>query len=163
MEKREILQKLIDYYAKGNKSEFGRILGLSPQAITSWLRRNTFNAELINAKCININSDWLLTGEGEMTTKNGGQESIPTSIPESKPSGNLEKILLSMQNEVSENNKMMREQMSAMQTLLQESLQLMKKSQEYYERALELHEQRDGQSLPHHHKISPYVAENVGK
>lgn len=155
MEKREILQKLIDYYAKGNKSEFGRILGLTPQAITSWLRRNTFDAELINAKCINVNSDWLLTGEGEMVTKNKGQEQIPTSMPVANPC-DVEKILLSIQHEVAENNKFMREQMNIMQSMLNEAMQLLKKSQEYYERALELHE---GGDVSVHYPHTSYLAE----
>lgn len=162
MEKKEILQQLIDYYANGNKSEFGRMLGLTPQAITAWKRRNTFDLKLIATKCTNINPHWLMTGEGDMFTENEDQEPIPTF--KTKPqSSDLEKILLSMQQEVAENNKFMREQMQMMQTMLSETMQLMKKSQEYYERALELHEKSNEDQILTRRHVTTYLAERDHK
>lgn len=66
MEKNEILQELIDYYTKGNKRQFAFMIGMSPQAITAWLRRNTFDVDVLSTKCKNINPAYLLTGEGSM-------------------------------------------------------------------------------------------------
>lgn len=42
------------------------MLGVSPQAISTWEKRNTFDIELIYSKCENLNAKWLLTGTGEM-------------------------------------------------------------------------------------------------
>lgn len=42
------------------------MLGVSPQAISTWEKRNTFDIELIYSKCENLNAKWLLTGIGEM-------------------------------------------------------------------------------------------------
>lgn len=70
MEKREMLEALISYYEKGNKSRFAKRLGISAQGISTWLSRNTFDAELIYSKCEYVNSEWLLTGRGEMTKTN---------------------------------------------------------------------------------------------
>lgn len=66
MTKREILKSLIMYYAGGNKSRFANMLGITPQAVSTWEKRETFDIELIFAKCENINASWLLTGEGPM-------------------------------------------------------------------------------------------------
>lgn len=66
MDKSHIINNLINYYAKGKKSEFANKLGISPQAVSTWLNRGTFDIELIFAKCENISPNWLLTGEGSM-------------------------------------------------------------------------------------------------
>ena len=66
MTKRDILKALITHYADGNKSRFASMLGITPQAISTWEKRDTFDIELIFAKCENINATWLLTGTGEM-------------------------------------------------------------------------------------------------
>ena len=36
------------------------------QNVSAWIKRNTFNAELIYEKCEGVSADWLLCGEGEM-------------------------------------------------------------------------------------------------
>ena len=61
-----MLEAIIDHFASGNKSQMARILDITPQAVSTWLSRNTFDQELIYAKCENINPDWLLTGRGSM-------------------------------------------------------------------------------------------------
>ena len=66
MEKREILLRLIDYYAGGNKSKFANQIGVSPQSINTWITRNTFDIDKIFAKCEGVSGDWLLTGKGKM-------------------------------------------------------------------------------------------------
>lgn len=57
---------LIKHYADGNKSRFASMLGVTPQAISAWEKRNTFDIELIYSKCEYLNATWLLTGTGEM-------------------------------------------------------------------------------------------------
>ena len=66
MDKKRMLEAIIDHFANGNKSQLARILDITPQAVSTWLSRNTFDQELIYAKCENINPDWLLTGRGSM-------------------------------------------------------------------------------------------------
>lgn len=61
-----MLEAIITHFADGNKSQLARILNVSPQAISTWLSRGTFDQELIYAKCENLNPDWLLTGRGTM-------------------------------------------------------------------------------------------------
>ena len=66
MEKKDRLLSLICHYSGGNKSEFARMIGVSPQAVNTWITRNTFDIDIIYAKCLNVSPDWLLTGKGPM-------------------------------------------------------------------------------------------------
>lgn len=66
MDKRTMLTALVDYYDNGNKSQFAKRLGISPQGVSTWLSRGTLDSELIFAKCEHISPSWLLTGKGEM-------------------------------------------------------------------------------------------------
>lgn len=66
MSKKEQLLALIDYFSNGNKSNFAKLMGLTPQSINTWLNRDTFDIELIYSKCDSISAKWLLTGEGNM-------------------------------------------------------------------------------------------------
>ena len=61
-----MLECLINHYTDGNKAAFAKMLGVNPQQISHWIRRNTFDNELLFAKCKGVSSSWLLTGEGEM-------------------------------------------------------------------------------------------------
>jgi bacteriophage CI repressor helix-turn-helix domain len=71
MDKKNMLEAIITHFADGNKSQLARVLNISPQAISTWLSRGTFDQELIYAKCENINPDWLLTGRGSMLKSEG--------------------------------------------------------------------------------------------
>ena len=74
MDKNERLERLVEYYGNGNKSHFAKILGVKAQTINTWLSRNTYDTELIFAKCDNINASWLLTGEGNMLSSESEKE-----------------------------------------------------------------------------------------
>lgn len=66
MNKKEMLQSLINHYTGGNKAAFARILNITPQTLSKWISRNTFDNELLFQKFPDISPYWLLTGEGEM-------------------------------------------------------------------------------------------------
>lgn len=87
MDKKDILTMLIKHYAGGNKSRFASMLGITPQAISAWESRNTFDIELIFTKCENINAKWLLTGEGEMLNKEERTSEQPSELPVPQPTG----------------------------------------------------------------------------
>ncbi len=75
MTKAEMLLALIDHYSNGNKAQFARLLGISPQGLNTWITRNTFDAELIYTKCEGISAQWLLSGKGTMRI--GSKSVIP--------------------------------------------------------------------------------------
>lgn len=66
MDKKLMLEQLINYYTGGNKTRFASMLGVKPQTINTWLGRNTFDAELIYSKCEDVSGDWLLSNDGNM-------------------------------------------------------------------------------------------------
>lgn len=86
MNKKERLDELIEYYSKGNKSHFAKILGVKAQTINTWLTRNTYDTELIFAKCKGVNAEWLLTGCGNMIDYSKCEESSKeTAVNEKLP------------------------------------------------------------------------------
>lgn len=50
MSKKDRLLDLIGHFSNGNKSEFARMIGVSPQAINTWISRDTFDIETIYSK-----------------------------------------------------------------------------------------------------------------
>ncbi len=66
MNKTLILNELINHFSNGSKSNFAKKIEVSPQMITNWLNRNTFDLERVYTKCENVNPNWLLTGKGSM-------------------------------------------------------------------------------------------------
>lgn len=73
-----MLEALISHFTNGNKAQFSKLLGVSPQTISAWIARNTFDSELIYAKCRYIDPSWLLTGQGDMLVKNDVQQNVET-------------------------------------------------------------------------------------
>lgn len=71
MNKSLILKELIEHYSDGKNADFAQKLGIKPQTISSWMARNTFDIELIYAKCEDLDANWLLTGEGSMYRSSG--------------------------------------------------------------------------------------------
>lgn len=62
-----MVENLVNYYTDGNKAQFAKMVGISPQTLSKWIGRKTFDAELLYQKCSNLSADWLLSnGNGEM-------------------------------------------------------------------------------------------------
>ena len=88
MDKKKMLEAIIAHETNGNKAQFAKILGVSPQTISAWIARSTFDAENIYTKCRYINPSWLLTGEGEMLkTKRTTSDLPPEGQPDSIDKG----------------------------------------------------------------------------
>lgn len=66
MSKKDQLEQLILHYSGGSKVGFAKLLGISPQGLTSWLTRGSYDIERIYAKCVGVSAEWLLSGHGDM-------------------------------------------------------------------------------------------------
>ena len=63
---KKTLSVLFIHFSHGNKARFAAKLGISPQALSMWINRKSFDSELIYTKCENISAQWLLSGKGNM-------------------------------------------------------------------------------------------------
>lgn len=91
MTKKERLEALVNHYSNGNKAQFASRLGISAQGLSTWLSRNTYDTELIYAKCEGISPAWLLSGTGPMLMDNSNNTEIETRprIPLDAAAGSL--------------------------------------------------------------------------
>ena len=108
MDKKERLLQLIEHFSQGNKSQFAKMLGITPQAISTWIARNTYDTDMIYANCFNVSPHWLLTGEGEMLTTS------TNSILQTNNSASFSE-LLAMINDLQKRNESLSMQLGAAQ------------------------------------------------
>ena len=72
---------MIEHYSNGNKAQFASRLGITPQGLSTWIKRESFDLELIFSKCEGLSAQWLLTGEGDMFENNHQTKSKGISDP----------------------------------------------------------------------------------
>ena len=78
MNKKDMILALIEHYSDGNKAQFANLLGITPQGLSTWIKRETFDIELIFSKCEGLSANWLLTGKGSMIK--GNDAALPKAI-----------------------------------------------------------------------------------
>ena len=66
MEKGKILDKIIDFYTHGNYRQFAKQIDVKYQTVMAWKYRNSFDVDIISAKCKEINYQFIVTGEEPM-------------------------------------------------------------------------------------------------
>lgn len=66
MDKSAILSHIKQHYGFKSDAEFARFLGITPQTLSNWGARNSVDYELLSTKCVDVDANWLLTGNGEM-------------------------------------------------------------------------------------------------
>jgi len=66
IDKTLILNKIKEHYSFKKDAEFARFLEIKTQTLSSWYTRNTFDIELLYAKCVGIDGNFLLTGVGNI-------------------------------------------------------------------------------------------------
>lgn len=76
MTKKERLEAIMAHYADGKTSVMASKLGVADSTISTWLKRDTYDLELLFAKCENISAEWLITGEGDMIKSNINEDVI---------------------------------------------------------------------------------------
>lgn len=66
MDKSLILNKLKSHLQIESDKKFADFLGIKPNVLSNWHKRNTYDPELLYTKCEFVNASFLLTGEGPM-------------------------------------------------------------------------------------------------
>lgn len=77
-----ILNEIKLHYGFKSDAEFARFLGVKPQTLASWYSRNTFDIDLLYSKCVDIDANWLLTGQGEMLKE---KSNLPIAVKTYSP------------------------------------------------------------------------------
>ena len=75
-----MLNDIKSYLGIEKDAEFARYLGISPQTLSSWHSRNSFDIHLLYAKCIFLNAEWILTGKGEMLKSDADKKNILENV-----------------------------------------------------------------------------------
>jgi len=69
MDKRQILNEIKCSLGFKSDADFARFLGISPQTLSSWHSRNMYNIDILYAKCVDINPEFLISGRGDILRK----------------------------------------------------------------------------------------------
>lgn len=86
LDKPLVLDRIKEYYKLKGNAELARFLGVAPNTITNWYGRKTFDIDVIYTKCVDIDMNWLLTGEGNMLrTESEKEENISVAHPSDSP------------------------------------------------------------------------------
>ncbi len=79
-----ILNAIKLHYKFKSNADFASFLGIAPTTLSSWYSRGTFDYELLYAKCVDINGDWLLSGIGSMI-RNNNMDYFSNTVEEPPP------------------------------------------------------------------------------
>lgn len=133
MDKSLILNDIKNHYGFKTKEEFAHFLGIAPTTLSSWARRNSFDIDLVYAKCTEIDANWLITGHGEMLKKTADQKNILKEELVSyqyEPLGDQQEHWKNEYIELSRKyQKLQEEHKALLNTRLQEALDTLSKSQ----------------------------------
>ena len=61
-----IISQIKTHYNFKSDAQFARFLGIKPQVLSNWRKRNTIDYELLARACTEIDANWLMTGTGSM-------------------------------------------------------------------------------------------------
>lgn len=77
-----ILDRVKQHYNLKSNADLARFLGVAPNTITNWYGRKTFDLDILYTKCVGVDFNWLLTGEGSMLRDSqASAESQPVISP----------------------------------------------------------------------------------
>lgn len=99
-----ILNALKAHYGFNSDSDFAEFLGIKRQTLSSWHSRNTFDIDLLFAKCVNIDGNFLLTGNGSIEKRNikdmSQLETVTKSVTFSNETKNKENVTVLLNSKI---------------------------------------------------------------
>lgn len=66
LDKCAVLDRIKQFYKLKGNADLARFLEVAPNTITNWYSRKSFDIDSIYTKCVDVNFQWLLTGNGPM-------------------------------------------------------------------------------------------------
>ena len=77
LDKNAVLDRIKDFYSLEKRADLARFLGIAPNTLTNWYMRDTFDLDVIYTKCVNIDYNWLFSGEESVYS-----QSVNNDLPE---------------------------------------------------------------------------------
>ncbi len=99
-----IINEIMKHYNFQSDRAFAQFLGITPQGLSNWRVRKTYDIEILYTKCVGINANWLLTGEGEMFL----EEKLTTAEKNSQPNSLDATLAMKVINLLEENKELTR-------------------------------------------------------
>ena len=65
-----IYEPIKNHFSLKSDTTLARFLDIKPQNLSSWIFRNTFDIDLVHSKCVDIDADFLITGEDPIFKNN---------------------------------------------------------------------------------------------
>lgn len=85
LDKNAVLDRIKQRYKLKGNADLALFLGVSPNTITNWYSRKSFDIDAIYTNCVDCNFQWLLTGEGSMHhTNDASSKPLPSINQEYK-------------------------------------------------------------------------------
>lgn len=161
MEKKKILLQLVQHYTDGNKTQFAKMVGLTPQALGNMIARNKLDVERFLTNCVNLNPTFLLTGEGPITLDAGvtTPSASPITTPQPLNNENLDlriNELLTISTNIYELYKSVNERLA-------EAAAIITKSQQQFDMVLNIFNKTISAHNNNDHTSYGMVAENIIK
>jgi GTP-binding protein EngB required for normal cell division len=75
MDKALIINEIMKIYNFRKYGDFADFLGIKQQLISNWIKRNSFDVELIYTKCEKISAEFILTGQGKIERSSEKEQS----------------------------------------------------------------------------------------
>jgi transcriptional regulator with XRE-family HTH domain len=88
-----ILNKIKSHLGYKKEKDFAEFLGISPQHLSLWRRRNSYDLDLLYEKCKIIDANFLLTGEGNMILGQGKDDLCKMCRKKEQSIRELEKVI----------------------------------------------------------------------
>lgn len=84
VDKSKIIERIKKYYGFKTNRQFAVFLGVSPQAISGWIKRNTIDYDLIFSKCHDMSIDMMIRGFANKHEDTSKEEFTDSSDNETK-------------------------------------------------------------------------------
>src|SRR5690606_3462732 len=75
-----ILNRIKLHYGFKSDADFARFLGIKPNSLSNWYKRNTIDYDLVFSKCEDLNIEWLLSGDDLEPQKEDVEKNISGNI-----------------------------------------------------------------------------------
>ncbi|MDR0937958.1 MAG: helix-turn-helix domain containing protein [Mediterranea sp.] len=110
-----VLDRIKAYYSLKSNAKLAAFLGVAPTTVSSWYSRDTFDLDILYAKCVDLSFDWLLAGDEV------AQEEAPIELKEPSMNNHDDTLYYKMYKEEREQNTHLTKEYGRLEERLEQS------------------------------------------